>query len=151
MQSATSKFLTESEVNREPSFSQQALHDLEHIIEQSIDDSIQQPTERSEDHSYAQLSTAATCVKTRGKSASILIKRLRIEKNVNITTSRGETPHNRHPTGSGAFRFTHNDDRSGSRRSRCEGIRGSPLRGGIHVSENGLTISGVWRKRQHSE
>ena len=92
MQSPTSKFLTESEVNMEPSFSQQVLHDLEHIIGQSIDDSIQQPTERSEDHSYAQLSTATTCVKTRGKSASILIKRLCIEKNINITTSRGETP-----------------------------------------------------------
>ena len=92
MQSPTSIFLTESEVNMEPSFSQQALNDLEHIIAQSIDDSIQQPTERSEDHSYAQLSTAATCVRTRGKSASILIKRLRIEKNVNITTGRGETP-----------------------------------------------------------
>jgi hypothetical protein len=89
MQSPTSKFLTKSEVNMKPSFIQQALHDLEHIIGQSIEDSIQQPTERSEDHSYAQLSTAVTCVKTRGKSASILIKRLRIEKNVNITTSRG--------------------------------------------------------------
>jgi hypothetical protein len=53
MQSATSKFLTESEVNREPSFSQQALHDLEHIIEQSIDDSIHQPTERSEESTGA--------------------------------------------------------------------------------------------------
>jgi hypothetical protein len=92
MQSPTSKFLTESETSMDPSFSQQALRDLEKIIEQSIDDSIQQPTERTEDHSYAQLSTAATCVKTSGKSASILIKRLRIEKNVNITTSRGETP-----------------------------------------------------------
>jgi hypothetical protein len=84
MQSPTSTFLTNSEVHMEPSFSEQALRDLEHIIEQSIDDSIQQPTERSEDHSYAQLSTAATCVRTRGKSASILIKRLRIEKKVNI-------------------------------------------------------------------
>ena len=92
MQSPTSNFLTESEASMEPSFSQQALRDLEKIIEQSIDDSIQQPTERTEDHSYTQLSTAATCVETRGKSASILIKRLRMEKNVNITTSRGETP-----------------------------------------------------------
>ena len=92
MQSPTSTFLTNSEVNMEPSFSEQALRDLEHIIQQSIDDTIQQPKERSEDHSYAQLSNAATCVKTRGKSASILIKRLRMEKNVNITTNRGETP-----------------------------------------------------------
>ena len=106
MQSATSKFLTESEVNREPSFSQQALHDLEHIIEQSIDDSIQQPTERSEDHSYAQLSTAATCVKTRGKSASILIKRLRIEKNERaIESQRAEEKHLIIATQLGAARF----------------------------------------------
>jgi hypothetical protein len=92
MQSSTSKFFTESEASIEPRFSQQALRDLEKIIGQSIDDSIQQPTERTEDHSYAKLKTAATCVKTRGKSAAILIKRLRIEKNVNITTNRGETP-----------------------------------------------------------
>ena len=53
MQSPTSTFLMDSEVNMEPSFSEQALRDLEHIIEQSIDDSIQQPSERSEDHNYA--------------------------------------------------------------------------------------------------
>ena len=76
----------------EPSFSQQALNDLEHIIAQSIDDCSQPGEERTEDHSYAKLSIAATCVKTRGRAAAALIKRLRAEKNVNISTHRLETP-----------------------------------------------------------
>jgi ankyrin repeat protein len=96
MQSSTSKTLTESEDIIEPRFSQQALRDLEKIIEQSIDSSIghcsQPAEERTEDHSYAKLSTAATCVKTRGRAATALIKRLRAEKNVNISTHRLETP-----------------------------------------------------------
>ena len=96
MQSSTSKTLTKSEGVIEPRFSQQALRDLEKIIEQSITSSINlcsQPAEaRTEDHSYAKLNTAATCVKTRGKAATALIKRLRTEKNVNIYTHRLETP-----------------------------------------------------------
>ena len=48
--------------------------------------------ERTEDHSYAKLSTTATCVKTRGRAAAARIKRLRTEKNVNIYTHRLETP-----------------------------------------------------------
>ena len=79
MQSSTSKTLTKSEGVIEPRFSQQALRDLEKIIEQSITSSINlcsQPAEaRTEDHSYAKLSTTATCVKTRGRAAAARIKR----------------------------------------------------------------------------
>jgi ankyrin repeat protein len=96
MQSTTSKFLSENEDIIEPHLSQQALRDLDKKIEQSIDDRIghcSQPAEqRTEDHSYAKLSTAATFVKTRGRAAAALIKRLRTEKNVNISTHRQETP-----------------------------------------------------------
>jgi ankyrin repeat protein len=46
----------------------------------------------TEDHSYAKLGNAAIRVQTRGKAAAFLIKRLRKEKSVNITTHRKETP-----------------------------------------------------------
>ena len=48
--------------------------------------------EHTEDHSYAKLGNAAIRVQTRGKAAAFLIKRLRKEKSVNITTHRKETP-----------------------------------------------------------
>jgi ankyrin repeat protein len=97
MHSSTEKFHQENEDVNESRFSQQALHDLDKLIEQSFDDSIRQsspkPSEqRREDHSYAKLDIKAPFLKTRGKAAADLIKRLRTERNVNITTHRRETP-----------------------------------------------------------
>ena len=114
-------------------FSQQALRDLDKIMEQSVNDNIDQYSpihseQRTEDHSYARLNTAATCVKTRGKAAATHIKRLRSERNVNITTHRKEkNSHHCCSTWSSPICFLHFNEKSGPRRSRRERMCGSPL------------------------